>query len=171
MPCFHRLLKQYSFAYLKIKKADISTYLDNCALIAPLFHGIARIGCFFGGCCYGIESSFGFCAYGNTISDIGEVRRFPVQLLESLMNFLIVLLIYVLLKKELFKGKLFFIYLSVYAIIRFFDEFLRGDAIRGFVLGLSTSQFISIIIEIVALSILFVVPLIKKHRLKKKSYQ
>ncbi|MEF9972189.1 MAG: prolipoprotein diacylglyceryl transferase [Oscillospiraceae bacterium] len=31
-----------------------------------------------------------------------------------------------------------------YSVARFFLEFLRGDAYRGFLLGLSTSQIISI---------------------------
>ena len=47
-------------------------------------------------------------------------------------------------------------------MIRFFDEFLRGDEIRGFVGALSTSQFISLFI--VAVGILFWVqpPFFKK---------
>ena len=150
--------------FIKLKKLPFDIYLDNCALFAPLFHGFARIGCFFGGCCYGIESAFGFCASGNTITDIGDVRRFPVQLLESLLNFGIAALIYLVLKKGYLKGRVFFLYLSLYAVVRFFDEFLRGDAIRGFIFGLSTSQFISIWIEAVALFALLLLPAIKKKR-------
>ena len=35
------------------------------------------------------------------------------------------------------------IYLILYALIRFCDEFLRGDEIRGIYYGLSTAQWIS----------------------------
>ena len=73
--------------FIKLKKLPLQVYTDNCALFAPLFHGFARIGCFLGGCCYGVESSFGFCATGNTVTNIGTVCRFPVQLLESFLNF------------------------------------------------------------------------------------
>ena len=38
------------------------------------------------------------------------------------------------------------VYLIVYSIMRFCLEFVRGDAIRGGFLGLSTSQWISIVL-------------------------
>ena len=136
----------FSNIYIKIFKLPKAVYIDNGALFAPIFHGFARIGCFFGGCCYGVESTFGFCAHGNEYTLIGEVRRFPVQLLESALNFLIAIIIYLLLKKGKLKGRLFYVYLILYALIRFFDEFLRGDQVRGFVFGVSTSQIISMLI-------------------------
>ncbi|MBQ8448902.1 MAG: prolipoprotein diacylglyceryl transferase [Clostridia bacterium] len=140
-------------AYLKIRKLPKEVYMDSAALFAPLFHGFARVGCFLSGCCYGIESSFGF-------ADAQGVTRFPVQLLEAACNFAIAAIIFVILKKGLLQGKVFYLYLAVYAFVRFFDEFLRGDEIRGFVLGLSTSQFISIFVEVFALVMLFL-PIIK----------
>ena len=136
----------FGSVYIKMFKLPKVLYMDNSALFAPIFHGFARIGCFFGGCCYGIESAFGFCAHENKYTLIGEVRRFPIQLLESLLNFLIAIVIYLLMKKGRLKGRLFYVYLILYALVRIFDEFLRGDQIRGFVFGISTSQIISIII-------------------------
>lgn len=40
------------------------------------------------------------------------------------------------------------IYLVTYAIFRFCIEFFRGDAIRGFFLGFSTAQWVSLAIII-----------------------
>lgn len=154
----------FGLIYIKIRKLPRDIYMDNAAMFAPLFHGFARIGCFLAGCCYGVESNFGFSAKGNTISDIGEVTRFPVQLLESLCNFIIAAIIFLLLKKGILRGKVFYLYLAIYAVVRFFDEFLRGDKIRGFIFGFSTSQFISIFVEIFALTLLFIIPLIKKKK-------
>ena len=92
-------------------------------------------------------SNFGFTVYGNEyVPNLNGVCRFPVQLLESACNFLIFGAILFLLLKGKLKGKLFFVYLMAYSVVRFADEFLRGDEIRGFILGLSTSQFISVII-------------------------
>lgn len=156
----------FGLIYIKIVKLPRDIYMDTAALFAPLFHGFARIGCFFAGCCYGVESSFGFAAHGNTISDIGEVTRFPVQLLESFCNFMIAAIIFFVLKNGYLKGKVFYLYLALYAVIRFLDEFLRGDEIRGFIFGLSTSQFISIWIEAFALTMLIIIPLIKKKKAK-----
>ena len=58
-----------------------------------------------------------------------------------------------LMKKGIQKGRLFYIYLLSYSVLRFINEFLRGDEIRGFVLGISTSQLISILIFIASLLI------------------
>ncbi len=144
---------------LKIMRQDRSIYADIMAPIIPLFHGIARIGCFLAGCCYGIESEFGFCAHGNTIvPEVNDVTRFPVQLLEAGCNLFLVLVLLCLLKRSekfpLLRGKLLYVYLISYGAIRFFDEFLRGDEIRGFVGIFSTSQWISIISVTVSIILL-----------------
>ena len=139
--------------YLKIRRVPNEVYLDSAALFAPVFHGFARIGCLLAGCCYGVESEFGL--------PLGEAVRFPVQLLESACNFAIAAVIFFVLKKGVLRGKVFYLYLALYAFVRFFDEFLRGDEIRGFIFGLSTSQFISIFVEAFALAMLLV-PFIRK---------
>lgn len=136
---------------VKIKKLPLKIYADIIAVIIPLFHAFARVGCFLGGCCYGIESKFGFTAHGNEISPfVNDVSRFPVQLLESSLNLVIFAVLLILYKRSIsggfLAGKLLFCYLFMYSIVRFFDEFLRGDAVRGFIFGLSTSQFISVIL-------------------------
>jgi len=136
---------------IRAKKLDAVVYTDSLAPVIPLFHGIARIGCFLGGCCYGIESDFGFTAHSNPlINEINGVSRFPVQLLESALNLILALVLWMLLKHSdktgKLRGKLLGVYLASYAVIRFLDEFLRGDSVRGFIFGMSTSQFISIFI-------------------------
>ena len=146
---------------IKVRKLNIVVYSDNIAPLIPLFHSIARIGCFLGGCCYGVESPFGFTAHGNTlVPQVNDVSRFPVQLLESLLNLILALVLWRLLKYSeksgKLCGKLLYIYLICYAVIRFFDEFLRGDEIRGFILGLSTSQFISILLGVTAIVLLLI---------------
>ena len=140
---------------IRIKKLEFPVFSDIIATVAPLFHAFARVGCFLGGCCYGIESPFGFTVHHNDlVPSINGVSRFPVQLLEALLNLGLFFLLYHLYQKSLsdrrLHGKILPIYLCLYAVIRFFDEFLRGDEIRGFVLGLSTSQFISVLSFLIA---------------------
>lgn len=143
--------------YGRKKQLDMDEYSDICAPVVPLFHCFGRIGCFLGGCCYGIESEFGFTVHGNTLNpSINDVQRFPVQLLEAALNLLLFFLLAYLLKKPKFKGRLFVAYLIIYSVIRFFDEFLRGDAYRGFLFGLSTSQIISIILFVGAIAYLII---------------
>ena len=132
---------------VKAKKLDLATYADISASAAPLFHFFGRIGCFLSGCCYGIESHFGFAAQNNPyVPEVNGVTRFPVQLVEAGFNLVLFIVFYRLLKSGKCRGRLFILYLLSYSVIRFSLEFLRGDAVRGFVFGLSTSQFISAII-------------------------
>ncbi len=140
--------------YGRRKKLDARPYADILASAAPLFHAFGRIGCFLGGCCYGVESRFGFTFRRALIPEANFVQRFPVQLLEALFNFALFFLFRWLLKKDALRGRLFALYLSVYAIGRFLLEFLRGDAIRGALFGVSTSQWISGAI-IIAASVYF----------------
>lgn len=107
-----------------------------------LFHAFGRVGCFLGGCCYGIECNYGFAMAGT------DERRFPVQLLESALN--IILLCWIL-NKEKKKPKTFLLpyYLGIYAMYRFGLEFLRGDALRGIWGPFSTSQWISLCMMII----------------------
>ncbi len=67
-----------------------------------------------------------------------------VQLIESGCNLLIFLLIFYLFQKRIMEKRLIFLYMLIYPVVRFTLEFFRGDEIRGFVFGLSTSQWISI---------------------------
>ena len=143
--------------YCKKKKLDVSEYSDIIAPGVPLFHCFGRIGCFLGGCCYGIESEFGFTVHGNELlPSVNDVQRFPVQLLEAALNLMLFFALAYFLKKGVLKGRLFAVYLLSYSVIRFFDEFLRGDTYRGFLFGLSTSQIISIILFVCSLVCLVV---------------
>jgi phosphatidylglycerol:prolipoprotein diacylglycerol transferase len=120
--------------------------LDITAPAIPLFHFFGRIGCFLAGCCFGIESSFGFTAYHSIIEEANGINRFPVQLLEALVNLVLFILLDNFRRKNLFRQNLLYLYLLFYSVARFFIEFLRGDEYRGFIFFLSTSQIISILI-------------------------
>ncbi len=159
------------FITIKIKKLSFPIFSDMAAVVIPLFHAFARVGCFLSGCCYGTESRFGFTIYNNTlVTDINGVNRFPVQLLEALLNVILFSALWVLYKKTLsdkrFQGNIMLIYLLCYSTIRFFDEFLRGDEIRGFVFGLSTSQFISVLIFAFVITAFVVLKIKRKKHIK-----
>lgn len=126
----------------KHKKRNSLETLDSITPVFPLFHSFARIGCFLAGCCYGVECSWGI----GMISD-PSVSRFPVQIVESLCNVAIFIVLLVMEKKrKTSEGNLRF-YLCTYAICRFILEFFRGDEIRGLWFGcISTAQCVSLII-------------------------
>lgn len=108
----------------------------------PLFHAFGRIGCFFAGCCYGKMFSQEITFMGITF------ERIPIQLIEAILEFILfAVLVFIDYKKQ--DVNLLKIYLLSYAIVRFVDEFFRGDRVRGGFLGISTSQWISIGIFVV----------------------
>lgn len=135
--------------YCKCLKLDTMTYADAFAPSIPLFHTFGRIGCFLGGCCYGIESKWGFVYHNSGLESANGVCRLPIQLIEAGGDIIICIILVILTYKNLRKGMIMYLYLFMYSILRFLTEFFRGDEIRGFLFGISTSQWISIIIFIV----------------------
>lgn len=79
----------------------------------------------------------------------------PTQVYESAANFAIFLVLMAIRKKDRFRGKLFWVYLLSYSVMRFFVEFFRDDP-RGWVIpnALSTAQAIGIPAAILAIYML-----------------
>jgi phosphatidylglycerol:prolipoprotein diacylglycerol transferase len=138
----------YYFHRLKLpgwKLADI---------IAPglaLGHAIGRVGCFAAGCCFGKSCSLPWAVtftseYAHAYVGVPlNVSLHPTQLYEAAVEFVFFLGLLRFRKKKAFDGQVILIYLMSYSVVRFFLEFLRGDA-NGRVLGsLSTSQLIAVI--------------------------
>lgn len=148
----------FMYIYARIRKLPVRLYFNNIVLAFPMFHFMGRVGCALTGCCYGVEYH-GFCALQYTASHISpgindhiaDFPRFPVQPLEALMELVIFAVLLILFLK---KGDAFSVtssYLLMYSVVRFFDEFLRGDANRGFWGPLSTSQWISLAVFVITL--------------------
>lgn len=138
------------------KKHPQRVMFDLYGVTIPLFHTFGRIGCFLGGCCYGREGSWGFIAHGNPlVPEVNDVRRIPVPLLEAACNLCIFFILLKLFRKERQQGRIVFWYMVIYAPVRFGLEFLRGDAVRGIWWGLSTSQWISILLFLIGGVILY----------------
>lgn len=131
------------FVVSKVRGKDVKKVLDFVALTIPIFHAFARIGCLLAGCCYGKVWNWGIMLWGEE-----GVIRFPVQLFESIANIFIFILLYCYSRKRHTYKNCMWIYLCSYALCRFVLEFYRGDEIRGIWLGLSTAQWVSIIIAI-----------------------
>ncbi len=133
--------------YSKRAHFNLGEYLDVCAPAIPLFHVFGRVGCFASGCCYGIECEWGFYHQHALVAAANGAVRFPVQLLEAGLNLMlsiVLVVMFYLFWQKWRSGAFIRIYFCAYALIRFFDEFLRGDTYRGIWLGLSTSQWISV---------------------------
>jgi len=136
------------WVFTKIWKKDFGNLLRLAVPVLPLTHGIMRIGCFLAGCCHGMPHDIlGIAFTRSTVSPNG-IPFLPVPLYESALNFVLFAILWQYSKKERQPVQLISLYAIPYAIGRFGLEFLRGDAARGFLLGLSTSQFISVLLVI-----------------------
>lgn len=141
-------LLMYLF-YCKRMEYNFLRFTNVIAPVIPLVHAFGRIGCFLGGCCYGIEYNGPLSVtypHNDYIEGLGSVPRFPVQLLEAGINMSLFFVLFFYAKKPRKDGTLLGIYLICYAIIRFSLEFLRGDIERGILLHVSTSQWISLLL-------------------------
>jgi phosphatidylglycerol:prolipoprotein diacylglycerol transferase len=129
--------------YLRRFRLNFAAAADLFAPAIPAGHMLGRVGCFLGGCCYGVESSWGPVFTHAPLSEANGVPRLPVQLFEAAGNLLICLILLWYERRPHTPGHTLALYLLLYAPLRFILEFFRGDAARGFVLGVSTSQWIS----------------------------
>lgn len=141
--------------FCRMKKTSFLRYFDLLAPSVAIAQGFGRIGCFLAGCCYGRETDSGFCiVFHNSLYAPNGVKLLPTQLIMSVGDFLIALVLLLYAKKDRKKGKIGGLYLILYSVGRFLVEFLRSDY-RGAIGFLSTSQFISIFILLLGLLLFF----------------
>lgn len=134
---------------IKALKGEMNAGLCDALPFIPIgiaiAHAFGRFGCFWGGCCYGIEVEWGLPCAANSTKNV-----MPTQLFE--MSFLIILA--VVMAVLYFKFKLnynFAVYSIGYGIFRFIIEYYRADD-RGELIGqISPSQFWGIVMVILGI--------------------
>jgi len=132
-------------------------FWTTCDVFAPgiaLGHVTGRLGCFAAGCCYGKPTDVAWgviftdpLAAANVGTPLG-IRLHPTQLYEAGAELLILAFLLATERRgRPFPGRTFWLYMFLYAVSRYVIEIYRGDP-RGVVpyLGISTSQFISVIL-------------------------
>ena len=130
------------------------------SLIIPgivLAHGIGRIGCFLGGCCYGAptDSIFGVrFPEGSTAAEKypslggGSVPLLPTQLFEAVFE--IALFVVMLFGRKKLSNHNVELYCYAYGVFRFVLEFFRADNRGSTGIFLTPSQLICVILWISA---------------------
>jgi phosphatidylglycerol:prolipoprotein diacylglycerol transferase len=132
--------------YCKWQRLNVWLYFDVAFPAVALAQGFGRIGCFFAGCCYGVETDGPiYLEFTHSNYAPNGVHLVPTELIMSAGDFLLFAFLVLYDRKWKKKeGELAGWYLTLYSIGRFIVEFWRGDLIRGQVGPLSTSQFIGL---------------------------
>ena len=131
-------------------KKNLKDLFLTFALPLPLLYAIGKIGCFLVGCCHGIE----YHGIGNVVynylskSEIIGLHLFPIQLVESIVFFLIFIYILFKYKKNKFNVKSLSIMLLLCGISKFALEFLRMSHMNKMI---STTQIISLIFILISI--------------------
>jgi len=110
----------------RILRKDVKPIFNLFVLSFPAFHFFGRIGCFFAGCCYGIELETPIELFHAV-----HIDRVPTQLFEAMFEFALFFVLLIVCKKRKSRN-LLKIYLLAYAVFRFANEFFRGDEIRNY---------------------------------------
>lgn len=117
---------------------------DTFALPLALAMTVGRWGCFFNGCCYGVETDLPWGVWFRVPRDGQWVlaRCHPTQLYESLFHFTMALVLWQLMARDLLPGQRLKVYLIAYGVYRFLTEYVRPEPV--WLLGLTFYQWASL---------------------------
>ncbi len=133
----------------RVLELPLLKWADACIGGIPAAHAMGRLGCFFGGCCFGKASDVPWAVrYTHPIApaSIEPILRHPTPLYEAALLLGLAWGLFLYRRWDLGSGKRLGAYLVAYAVIRSVVELTRGDMVRGVAYGISTSQGISIFV-------------------------
>jgi phosphatidylglycerol:prolipoprotein diacylglycerol transferase len=143
----------FTIWYVRVQKISFWKLTDVLVPAVALGQSVGRLGCFSAGCDFGKPTTapWGVIFTSTFAHEVAGVplgeRLHPTQLYESFATLAIFAFLLWWFPRKKRDGDVFLGYLGLYAVARFFLEFLRGDEDRGFVFHhlLSTSQFIALL--------------------------
>lgn len=151
----------YGIHFLHKEGFPVLKGIDMAGMVLPLGVFFGRLGCWFGGCCFGVHgerwsavrfppwSPASESQYRAGLLESPAMESLPVlptQLYEAAGCLAIAAFcMFALHPRKRFDGQVFVVSMALYAVLRFFLELVRADD-RGGMLGLSTSQWIGLVI-------------------------
>jgi phosphatidylglycerol---prolipoprotein diacylglyceryl transferase len=155
-----------AFIYTRYKKENLLKFADVAAPSIIIGQALGRWGNFFNSEAHGGPVTAAFIShFPNFIQKgmlIDGIYYHPTFLYESIWDVLVCLLLIYLLTKAFKIGTVFFTYIGLYSIGRFFIEGLRTDSLM--LGGIRVAQLISLVG--VAIWIIFLVIMYKRKSLK-----
>ncbi len=156
--------------YLLLKKLPVGKIADVIAPSIAIGEGIGRIGCFLAGCCFGkptnIWCSVTYPQNSFTYAIIGSKAVHPTQIYSAIILFCIFGILLLTQRYTKFYGQLFLIFLILHSLYRFTIDFFRYYMPEEHIIILTTSQFISIIMALGAVTLMSIILKGKNRSLK-----
>jgi phosphatidylglycerol:prolipoprotein diacylglycerol transferase len=118
--------------YCRLYAIPLLPFFDLIALFAPLLHAIARVGCFFAGCCYGITCIHSWATtYTNPdcLAPLG-INLHPTQLYSAVLLLFLFIILNHRARTFYNPGTIIGMYLFGAGLERFIVEFWRADTIQ-----------------------------------------
>ena len=145
--------------YLKIKKMPLWKTTDIAAPSLAAGQFLGRLGCFSAGCCYGKACNLPWAVTftnPDSLAPLG-IPIHPTQLYHAISNLSIFAFLWFFRSRKKYNGQLFWLYILLYAVTRFFIEIFRGDFRGEPVFGvLSVAQAVGIIMAPVAVIMMII---------------
>ncbi len=139
-------------------KKDFYKVANIGAMGIVLAHSLGRFGCYLAGCCYGIASDSIFAVtFPNMSYSVLPVNLWECFYLAILFS---VMMVFALKYKKI--DFMLIMYGFAYSVWRFIIEFYRGDYRGATVLGLSPSQWQSVLLLLVTIALTVYVYYFKK---------
>ena len=147
--------------YLRKRPGAVAAFFDRAVIPMGIAFAFVRVGCFLEGCDYGRTTALAVgvrfppgslaanahAAAGWVPDGAFSLPVHPTELYESALGLVALgLALPVLLRRRERDGRAFAVWMSVYAVGRFALEWLRADADRGIYGGLSSAQWVSLVI-------------------------
>ncbi len=142
-------------------------FLDVADVIAPsliLGQAIGRIGCYFAGCCYGIEVTDESLMWFPLSTIINGEWHLSTFFYESIWNFIVFAILLILLRKDKYRyrGSSIAMYFILYGIGRAWIEALRGDSL--YIGTIKVSQLLSILLIVAGVVMIFTSFMLVKYK-------
>jgi len=123
---------------------------DFAVTALPLGHAFGRFGCWMHGCCHGRQTDGPLGIPTKFYSDSGQLMEtlscYPVQLFEVAGLLVLYVLTTVFYLRNQIPGRVFAFYTMAYALLRFGNEFFRGDDRLNTFAGLNAAQTTALVL-------------------------
>ncbi|MCW5965148.1 MAG: prolipoprotein diacylglyceryl transferase [Bryobacterales bacterium] len=147
--------------YLRKHKMDIAEAADCLAPGLAIGHALGRMGCFFGGCCFGeaCERPWAVTYTNAAVRDFSNVPLgvplHPTQLYEAATELVVFLVLWTMFGRLTQPGRILGLFLLLSSAGRFAVEFFRAhDAASPFGWVLSTAQWTALLLMAMGLWLL-----------------